>query len=481
MKEREINLIDLLFEILLKWRMIIVFMLIGGILLGGYSYMNSAKTLKAQQTQVVLTDEEKMASLEAKLTDEEKVKVIMALDYANYATYYNESVLMQIDANNAPTTELVWDIQAEDEAMEAELVGVYEQMFEAGVTEWLIQNGMDEAEASKVNELIITEAEWLRDTDYIFTDKNSVIYISVVHVDEDSCKALADMVKAYVNEQQKELAKLYGEHKATVVSETYATVINADLLSKQRNTLVIITDCNTKIAALKKEFTDLQKQYLDLLQKDVIVNAEEVADTEAQPETEASVPAPSVSIKFVAVGMVAFAFLYVCLIFVTYIFNNKLRANDDLTVLYDVPQFGVVNSKKSKKKFLGFVDKWLLSLRDRNKREFTAEESKEIAAVAIKVAAKKSDSNEVYLIGCDLKKQANDLCTGIQDILKEDNIKIEILDNVLYNAEEMDKLTDVQCAVLVETVGSTMYDEVTKELELLKRNNINVLGGILVD
>ena len=45
----------------------------------------------------------------------------------------------------------------------------------------------------------------------------------------------------------------------------------------------------------------------------------------------------------------------------------------------------------------------------------------------------------------------------------------------------MDRLTDVQCAVLVETVGSTMYDEVTKELELLKRNNINVLGGILVD
>ncbi|MBQ3037072.1 MAG: hypothetical protein IJD31_09115 [Lachnospiraceae bacterium] len=481
MKEREINLIDLLFEILLKWRMIFVFMLIGGILLGGYSYMNSAKTIKVQQTQSVLTDEEKMASLEAKLTDEEKVKVIMALDYANYATYYNESVLMQIDANNAPTTELVWDIQAEDEAMEAELVRVYEQMFEAGVTEWLIQNGMDEAEASKVNELIITEAEGLRDTDYIFTDKNGVIYISVVHVDEDSCKALADMVKAYVNELQKELAKQYGEHKVTVVSETYATVINTDLLSKQRNTLLIITDCNTKIAAMEKEFTEEQKQYFELLQKDVIVNAEEVADTEAQPETAAAVPAPSISIKFVAVGMALFAFLYVFFIFVTYIFNNKLRANDDLAVLYDIPQLGAVNSEKSKKKFLGFIDKWLLSLRDRNKREFTAEESKEIAAVAIKVAAKKSDSNEVYLIGCDLKKQASDLCTGIQDILKEDNIKIEILDNVLYNAEEMDRLTDVQCAVLVETVGSTMYDEVTKELELLKRNNINVLGGILVD
>jgi len=474
-KEREINLIDLLFEILMKWRMIIVFMLIGGILLGGYSYMQSSKTVKVQQAQVDLTDEEALALLEEKLTDEEKAKVNMALEYANYEAYYNASVIMQIDANSVPTSVLLFDIQTE-ETIKGELVSVYEQMFKTGMLEWLVQNGMDVTEATKINELIM-----IKQFEQVMTEPKGLIYVSVVNVDESSCKELANIVKSYVNAQQKEIAKVYGEHEVTLVSESYATLTNTDILDKQRSALVAITDSNAKIAAMEKEFTEEQKQYLELLQKDVIVNAEEVADTEAQPETEASVPTPGVSIKFVAVGMAAFAFLYVFFIFVTYILNNKLRANDDLTVLYDVPQLGAVTTKETNKKFLGFVDKWILSLRNRNKRTFTVEESKEIAAVAVKVAAKKSDSNEVYLIGCNLKKQANDLCTGIQDILKEDNIKIEILDNVLYNAEEMDKLTNVQCAVLVETVGFTMYDEVTKELELLKRNNINVLGGILVD
>lgn len=36
-------------------------------------------------------------------------------------------------------------------------------------------------------------------------------------------------------------------------------------------------------------------------------------------------------------------------------------------------------------------------------------------------------------------------------------------------------------AVLVEKAGSTMYDEVAKELELMERYNINVLGGILAE
>lgn len=39
----------------------------------------------------------------------------------------------------------------------------------------------------------------------------------------------------------------------------------------------------------------------------------------------------------------------------------------------------------------------------------------------------------------------------------------------------------MQGAVLVEKVGSTLYNEVAGELELLKRQGITVLGGIIVE
>lgn len=486
MKEREISLIDLLFEVLLKWRIIILFMIIGGLLLGGYSYMQSAQTIE-QQAKSELSDAERLALLEETLTEGEKDKVNMALEYANYETYYKESVLMQIDANNVPTMELLFDVQAPDE-IKGKLVSVYGQMFQTGISEWLIQNGTDAIQASKVNELIGVgqfEDIWIDPNEfhYVYIDQTDkcnckgFLYVYIIHTDEFNCKELAETVKLYMEAQQMELVKEYGEHELILVNESYATLTNTDILNKQRDALVKITDSNSKIAALEKEFTEAQQQYFALLRNAVKVETE---DVETESEAVEFTPNPTVSIKYVAIGVVLFAFIYICFVFLTYIFNNKLRVNDDFTALYDIPQLGVIIGKDVKKKFLGFVDAFILRLRNRNKREFTMEESKEIASVAIKVAAKKSESNEVYLIGCDLKNQADNICTDIQNVLKEDNIRIEIIDNILYNAEEMDKLTNVQCAVLVEKAGSTMYEEVEKELELLKRNNVNVLGGILI-
>ena len=45
----------------------------------------------------------------------------------------------------------------------------------------------------------------------------------------------------------------------------------------------------------------------------------------------------------------------------------------------------------------------------------------------------------------------------------------------------MEKLGTAKGAVLVEKAGSTLYNEITGELELLKRQEIVVLGGITVE
>ena len=485
MKEREISLVDLIYEILLKWRMIIVFMVIGGLLLGGYSYLQSAKTIQIQKNQNsnVLNDAETLAGLEKKMTVEEKANVKAVLGYADYAEYYNDSLLMQIDANNTPTTELVFRISAADENVEAALVRVYEQMFETGISEWLIQGGLDASEASKVSELIITENEEVTKIEQALVEKNGVVYVSVVHVNETKCKELAKQVVEYVSVQKTELEKQYGAYEVTLVNETYATVMNEGLLNNQRLVLVNISNGITYIDKLKPTFTAEQNQYYDLLKKGVRVDmAENATDGSVTvPEPVVLTLSPSVSIKYVVLGMVLFAFLYVFYVFVVFITNNKLRTNDDLTDLFGMVQLGIVPAKENKKKFLGFVDGWISAIRNRNKRKFTVEEAEEIVAVAIKIAVRKSEAKEVCLVGCDVKKQTNDICKNIQSILEKEDIKVEILDNVLYNAEEMEKLENVRYAVLVEKTGSTMYDEVAKELELMERYNINVLGGILAE
>lgn len=480
MKEREISLVDLIFEILLKWRMIIVFMVIGGLLLGGYSYMQSAKTIEIQkdQNQVVLSEAETLADLEKKLTVEEKANVKAVLGYADYAEYYNDSLLMQIDANNTPTTELVFRVSAADEKVEAALVRVYEQMFETGISEWLIQGGMDVAEASKVSELIITENEEINQLAQSLIDKAGVIYVTVVHVDEVKCKDLANQVANFVADKKATFEQDYGVHEVTLVSTSYANVVNEEILSNQRLVLQNISNGITYIDKLKTTFSAAQNQYLELLKKGVVVDNKESAETSVPMQVTST---PSISVKYVVLGMVLFAFLYVFYVFVAFVINNKLRANDDFAEMFGIVQLGMISEKDDKKKFLGFVDSWIVALRDRNKRKFTEEESKEITAVAIKMAVKKFDGKEVCFIGCDVKKQTEDICSSIKAILEKEGIIVSVLDNVLYNAEEMEKLTDAKNVVIIEKIGATMYDEVAKELELLKRYNINVLGGVLVE
>ena len=46
-EEKEIDLIDLLIEIMLHWRGLIIAFIIGGILLGGYSFMQSYSAQKS--------------------------------------------------------------------------------------------------------------------------------------------------------------------------------------------------------------------------------------------------------------------------------------------------------------------------------------------------------------------------------------------------------------------------------------------------
>ena len=139
-----------------------------------------------------------------------------------------------------------------------------------------------------------------------------------------------------------------------------------------------------------------------------------------------------------------------------YIFNSRIRVNDGLQDLYGIPQIGVV-VKDSKKKL--FLDRWVNGLRHYGKREFTAEQSMELVFAAIKIAAAKNGQNSICLMG----------------------LSVTILNNVLYDAEAMEKVSAAQGAVLVEKAGSTLYNEIVAELELLKRLEIPVLGGITVE
>lgn len=302
------------------------------------------------------------------------------------------------------------------------------------------------------------------------------VKVSILQSDTEACQKLAEAVKTYISEEQKQLNNELDQHVLVLVSETTGSVMNKDLMNEQIKCRNEIASLQSTIATAKADFTEEQKQYYELLTWEEAEHSEQPAQNVTAEENP--VPTPAVSKKYVLLGAVLFAFVYAVVICMVYIFNTRLRESDELQSLYGIPQIGLVVRESGRKVFL---DKWVDSLHHYGKRKFTAEQSVELAFAAVKIAAVKNGLNNICLMGCNMSAGADKVCESLKVALEKDQISVSVLDNVLYDAEAMEKMNVMQGAVLVEKAGSTLYNEVVSELELLKRQDIRVLGGIIVE
>lgn len=494
MGEREIDLLDLLLNILLHWRGMAVLMLVGGILLGSYSYVKSDKDAKALQAQYDaqsallenVEDEEDVLALgqsilEEKMTATQIANVLSVIANEELLSekreYIDNSVLMQTDANRVPEEQIVFAVLADDMETANSIALLYENI--------LTGNGLGEYLADKfdLEQAVADELYSVRyGTDKFYNGNNS-FSISVIYSDKDTCEEIAGAVTDYADLQYDLIKQYMGEHELVVLGKYYSETTNIGLLNTKKTYVSDVITLETSIAKAKDAFSDEEVAYYNSLtnsKMDINEDEDEAAKEENTIELPAIVPA-HVSAKYVLSGAVLFAFLYACLIAAAYIFDNRIKLCDNIQTLYNIPQLGRVEQKHEKKgKPLQFVDDWLIALWSRNKRSFSEEESVDLATVAVKIAARKNDADSVSLIGCNMKKGSLKVCEQIKANLQKDGITVNILDNVIYDAEAMEKLDNASAAVLVENVSSTLYGEIAEEIALLKRQNIKALGGIIV-
>lgn len=488
MQTREIDLLDMIADVLSHWRGMIVALVLGAVLLGGVSYTRSFRTVQiAQQQEPVVQDEAtvqtQLSQLERNLDAKSQAVVLTVLDdekeYDLKKTYSENSIYMQLNPLQAAQTELIYQVQTADVSMDGQLGALYTSLLNnVGLYDWVAQQ--TGIEAGYVGELIPAEpVSCLTIPSKEMTLGTNCVKVSILQSDTEACQKLAEAVKAYISEEQKQLNNELGQHVLVLVSETTGSVMNKDLMNDQIKCRNEIASLQSTIAATKADFTEEQKKYYELLTWEEAEHSEQ-PEQPAQNVTaeENPVPTPAVSKKYVSLGAVLFVFVYAVVICMVYIFNTKLRVSDELQSIYGIPQIGLVVRESCRKVFL---DKWVDSLRHYGKRKFTAEQSMELAFAAIKIAAVKNGLNNICLMGCNMSAGADKVCESLKAALEKEQIGVSVLDNVLYDAEAMEKMDAMQGAVLVEKAGSTLYNEVAGELELLKRQDIRVLGGIIVE
>ncbi len=492
MEEREIDLLDMIADILSHWRGLVVALVIGAVLMGGLSYVKSyqniqniqnAQPIEEETTLDAATVEKQLMQLEETLEESQKAAVLTTMDdereYIWKENYAENSVYMQLDPFNIAQRQLVYQIRTTEENQNQSLGTTYGDVLDnVGMYNWVEEKtGVPAAYVKELITVSTTSAISIANDQFAGTVGTDRLKITVIQKDEESCKELSDAVKAYVEQQKATLATEVGNHELILLSESAGMTLGMDVMNRQIDYGNQVSNLRSGIASAKAGFTADQAKYYDLLTWEEGMDEAEIVQKDTVEEQTVAV-SPSVSKKYILLGAVLFAFVYAGILFLVYIFNSKLRVSDELQNLYHIPQIGVV-VKDSKKKFI--LDKWVDDLRHYGKRKFDAEQSMELAFAAVKIAAVKNKLNTICLMGCNLEAGAGSVCENLKTALEKEGINVTVLDNVLYNAESMEKIEAMTGVVLVEKAGSTLYNEIANELALLKRQDVAVLGGIIVE
>lgn len=484
MQTREINLLDMMADILSHWRGLVVSLLLGAILFGGLSYLKSVQNVQHQEETVQdeISVQTKVQQMEESMDEVKRMAVLKTLDeekeYELKNAYYENSAYMQLNPLQVAETELIYRVKTADGNENGQFGAIYKAILDnVGLNEWVAQQtGIDTNSVEGLISVDAVSAFDMSSETQKLTLGTDCIRVTLLQADADSCQRLVDAVKTYIFEQQKKLNSEIEEHSIILVSETSRIGMNKDVMNDQIDYRDEMISLQSEIAATKAGLTEEQTKYYELLTWEDEEQIEQLGQDEEIPDTVAQTP--GVSKKYMLLGAVLLAFMYVFVLCMEYIFNTKIRISDELQKLYGIPQIGLVVKEFGKKNFL---DNWIDSLRYYGKRRFTAEQSMELAFAAVKIAAMKNGLNSIGLMGCNMSAGAGKVCESLKTALEEEQIKVTVLDNTLYNAEVLEKVDVMQGVVLIETAGSTLYNEVVSELDLLKRQEIPVLGGIIVE
>lgn len=483
MRPKEINLADLLVNILLHWRMFIIWMLAGATLFWGVSFIHFRNMYQEQQSML-----EKIQFQPGNLLSEEEMQnVNYVIDYETMyrsrETYLEKSLLMKIDPNYVSKAEAIILIEAETDQESCQIKRTYENIIQSGELVQKVASSIGteaigiDATILLGNEPVASEIISEADNTYDVKMTNNIIEnansfrITVMHNDENQCKDMLENIIKFLEEKQPDIESALGSHEIVVIDQSFGIVSDARVAERQKNVLTDILVMKKTIKDLKDKLSDRELQYYDLL-----TGSEEITDVIAPPTTYSL----GDGVKYILLGIITAVFLYTFILVFIYILNNKVRVTDDLQKLYDIPKLGVIPGEEKKQKMFGFVDRWILSLYGRNKQRLSREEAMEYTSVSIKMSAGKEKLREVYFVGCRMDGSALDTCEKIVQRLCEEDFHTDILNDILYDAQELNKLGKAEGVILAIYAGSTRYSEIVEELELLTRQGMKMLGAFIL-
>jgi len=453
--EVQVNIKDLVFYILKKWKCIILFALAGCMFVSIFYGINMAKNNK--QASKVETTEETLDSLYNRLSEEERVTVQQALNiyrtneqnYNSFKEYVSKSWRFQIDGNSTPTYRLMYSLQGKQLGDNS----VIEDEIFLLIRNWI----RSEAVAKKISE----ELQLDLDASYIqeilameYTAGYNWFSLVVVAPDKEQCEAVKNVLKQLFTEKIQELQNVYSDIQIKYLSEEYCVEVNDSIRANQLSYHQRLNSLKSILATYKFELNANQQKYYDILLRKNLNVGESNETIIQQPNTNVA-EQPLFDIKISLLGAIAGVVIAILALLMRYLLTDTLKIKEDISETLHQYVFGEADAKSLEKELPMMIED-------------------------IKYSAKKSSVSRLLLAGTYTDEAVELLKENIKKSLEKEFDKIEIDVIAKENAKVLRTINEADGIVCVEKIRKSTYKNIEKEIDLCNHYHIPVMGFIVI-
>ncbi len=478
--ERETDIIDLIETICRKWRIILIFMLIGLFAGLGIAFFKSYN-LKKQSTKesIVMTAEQHLAEVEKKLSDRgdySELKQVADNNVVNYyykmkqydlqADYIRKSIYYNIDEQNVAQAKLTYYI-------DNKYVSSYSVVDSYYNIENIIQYYIDSMQSYELYDNIISkvypesEYKYIEELIDIGTSSGSNIYINIVADSLENAQKISDIIQSEMITVTKKAENIYGDVECELQINQYSVSSDIVMVQNHSDSLQKLNDISMKIDAINKSMTGAQLEYFQA----------KLGMYEAEISEE-----PSYSLmyyfpkKLVVLAVILGALVPIGFVCCAYFMSGSMKTSHDLVDITESILLGVIAEKKISR---NPIDKLLDKIFINKAFDSNYETNCEVVANYIIELMKKYEVSSLCMIG-SVEYAEDKMVVNLVERLVKKNLDIKIADNFLKNTEGMAIVNNSDVIVICEKANQSMCDNIKQEANLLRLDGKKILGCLVV-
>lgn len=501
--EKEINLMELLFYCLRKWRWVVAAMLVVAVLAGVYKFRairqsNAAKIEEQKQSEKTVvkssSDEEEEDELEKEydLKEMHEEAAVQGIKYyekaiaqsekdvADQEEYLKNSVIMQMDPNAVQTGLLSFHLDINGGQNEANALDVLTAAYRTYVTGGELAEELAKADSSmsvaELQELIVFGGDSNRYT-YIADGvtnvypKQNVVQVRIRALDERSCSNYMSAIEEALLGYQETMQDSLPGHELRLLTSSQTEERDADIQAYQAQIRSTYTSSFKNLINLRAELEALLKG------KDLPLEGEEGVVEEETPLVLES--AATGSVKFAIVGLVLGAFLAGFVLILIYIMSGRLQSTESFQEEFGMVLLGRVGTPVEKKRWFGFVDSWIHRLEEGAYANIPQEEQEKIVTANVKAAISKDGGlKNVMLAGTIAESDVQAICARLGKEIPE--VRFTTYRQLVFCAADLEDLGGCDAVLFLEKKGKSVSQLIHQERTLAANRGVMVLGAVVL-